>query len=374
MFIYCFSVSNALVVYAPERCGGLHVVTQASALFGPSPLEGLLRHKPMFAPFPQEHGKYISEDKQNEEGKVNESDVGGSAEAPVHSGSGSRKSNSSAALFDACKPLSVKSDISAAKGSIVVVTRGECEFGRKVMQMQQQGAIGVVVVNYEREGERLANMKLNDSRSAHNLAITIPSLMISWRAWELMSPCRTDNVTMSFTADGEAAFDLDYGRDALNWAMMRGMALWILFQCGVNIVRLKRRHSELTARADAIHAMPVCTYSRAQRASVARDADHDDDDDDAGVRGERERLRIGQDGTTPDGISDEDDDDVPMCAICLESFCDGDLARKLNCTHMYHKDCIDPWLQQSSVCPVCKREIPNLPPPPPLNAYGALNV
>ena len=55
--------------------------------------------------------------------------------------------------------------------------------------------------------------------------------------------------------------------------------------------------------------------------------------------------------------------DVDMCAVCLESFVDGDELRRLPCCHLYHRACIDAWLveQQSGsatrTCPSCKCDV-----------------
>lgn len=50
------------------------------------------------------------------------------------------------------------------------------------------------------------------------------------------------------------------------------------------------------------------------------------------------------------------------CAICLEDFVPGSsIIRELPCTHIFHPECIDPFLMRdSSLCPVCKKSV--LPP------------
>lgn len=45
------------------------------------------------------------------------------------------------------------------------------------------------------------------------------------------------------------------------------------------------------------------------------------------------------------------------CSICLEPFKIRQHARKLCCTHTFHKKCIDRWLLKSRVCPCCRTDL-----------------
>lgn len=340
--------------------------------------------------------------------------------------SDSSKEDSSSSLFhplyNACDQLSVPNEIRSMKGNVAVVTRGDCDFSRKVVNMQHAGAIGVIVVNFE-ESSRLRHMKLNES--VETPVINIPAVMINYKAWASIAPCQS-KTTVNFTVEGEASFDIDYGREALNWAMMRGVALWILCQCGVNVVRHKRRTSEFRARADAIAALPVQTYSRhpnnsetdsIQQEHTASDIspeNHPDDnissksdqtaitdsyDENSEDYSPRSSIREDQLEHSPLVTLDEEsisrpssstsqvtahnqtedvessDSEDPVCAVCLERFLDGEQVRELPCSHLYHKKCIDPWFQSSSnCCPLCKREVPDLPPLTSQLQYGSMIV
>ena len=45
------------------------------------------------------------------------------------------------------------------------------------------------------------------------------------------------------------------------------------------------------------------------------------------------------------------------CVICFENFKRVDIIKELPCKHIYHKDCILKWLNDSNLCPLCKYDL-----------------
>lgn len=47
-----------------------------------------------------------------------------------------------------------------------------------------------------------------------------------------------------------------------------------------------------------------------------------------------------------------------VCPICIEDFKENDFYRTLNCTHSFHKKCIDKWFRKDHLdCPMCRTKV-----------------
>ncbi|XP_058090280.1 E3 ubiquitin-protein ligase RING1-like [Magnolia sinica] len=50
--------------------------------------------------------------------------------------------------------------------------------------------------------------------------------------------------------------------------------------------------------------------------------------------------------------------DSAQCAVCMDMFELGLVAKQMPCKHIFHPDCILPWLALHNSCPVCRYELP----------------
>ena len=59
------------------------------------------------------------------------------------------------------------------------------------------------------------------------------------------------------------------------------------------------------------------------------------------------------------GERDTEQDQVPLCMICLGNFQTGDILTSLPCVcgHQYHRTCLISWLERKTTCPLCAQSV-----------------
>ncbi|KAH8383264.1 hypothetical protein KR009_007607 [Drosophila setifemur] len=56
-------------------------------------------------------------------------------------------------------------------------------------------------------------------------------------------------------------------------------------------------------------------------------------------------------------VSAEEVERKVQCSICWDDFKLDETVRKLPCSHLYHENCIVPWLNLHSTCPICRKSL-----------------
>ncbi|XP_073059914.1 uncharacterized protein [Primulina eburnea] len=54
----------------------------------------------------------------------------------------------------------------------------------------------------------------------------------------------------------------------------------------------------------------------------------------------------------------EENSCLVSCAVCMDEFAVGEKLTRMPCFHLYHGECILPWLHNRNTCPVCRYELP----------------
>jgi hypothetical protein len=56
-------------------------------------------------------------------------------------------------------------------------------------------------------------------------------------------------------------------------------------------------------------------------------------------------------------IQKDESESEKQCAVCMCDFTTGDQAKQMPCKHIFHPDCIHPWLAKHNSCPNCRQEL-----------------
>ena len=56
---------------------------------------------------------------------------------------------------------------------------------------------------------------------------------------------------------------------------------------------------------------------------------------------------------------DKEESAEPECSVCKDEFeLDDAAVVKMPCSHLFHEECLLPWLKEHNSCPSCRHELP----------------
>uniref|UniRef100_A0A8D0F6L0 Ring finger protein 128 n=1 Tax=Strix occidentalis caurina TaxID=311401 RepID=A0A8D0F6L0_STROC len=207
-------------------------------------------------------------------------------------------------------------------GWLALIQRGGgCSFADKIRLAAERGAAAAVIYNYRGTGNEVLPM-------SHHGAENIVAIMIgNLKGMEILHRIESGmKVTMV----------IEVGKKHGPW-----MNQYSIFFISVSFFIV-------TAAT-----MGYFVFYSARRLRIARAQSRTQRQLKAKAKKAIEQLQLrtlkqGDKETGPDGDS---------CVVCIELYKPNEVVRILTCNHLFHKNCIDPWLLEHRTCPMCKCDI-----------------
>ncbi|KAM6299960.1 E3 ubiquitin-protein ligase RNF128 [Aegotheles albertisi] len=210
----------------------------------------------------------------------------------------------------------------SAPGWLALIQRGGgCSFADKIRVAAERGAAAAVIYNYRGTGNEVLPM-------SHHGAESIVAIMIgNLKGMEILQRIH-DGMKVTMV--------IEVGKKHGPW-----MNQYSIFFISVSFFIV-------TAAT-----MGYFIFYSARRLRIARAQSKNQRQLKAKAKKAIEQLQLrtlkqGDKETGPDGDS---------CVVCIELYKPNEVVRILTCNHLFHKNCIDPWLLEHRTCPMCKCDI-----------------
>ncbi|CAI5949698.1 unnamed protein product [Closterium sp. NIES-64] len=113
----------------------------------------------------------------------------------------------------------------------------------------------------------------------------------------------------------------------------------------------------------AVKQLPVLVYSEAGVVPLAgvgsTGVSGSTGSSSSGGKSEKgESVGLRGEGVDGEGKGEEGEGSADECSVCREKWEVGDKLREMPCSHRFHVDCLQPWLDEHNSCPLCRYEMP----------------
>ncbi|XP_072361993.1 E3 ubiquitin-protein ligase RNF128-like isoform X2 [Scyliorhinus torazame] len=204
---------------------------------------------------------------------------------------------------------------------IALIARGNCTFARKISNAKGRGAAAVVIFNEAGKGNR------TDPFAHGGTGDTVAVMIGNIKGSEILALVR-DGISVSMV--------IEVGKQHGPW-----MSQYSIFFVSISffVVTAATVGYFIFYSARRLRIARAQTRKQKQLKHEAKKAINQ-----LGVR----VLKHGDQETGPEADS---------CAVCIDTYKPNDVVRILTCNHIFHKNCIDPWLLEHRTCPMCKCDI-----------------
>ncbi|XP_060688394.1 E3 ubiquitin-protein ligase RNF128 isoform X3 [Hemiscyllium ocellatum] len=205
---------------------------------------------------------------------------------------------------------------------VALVERGDgCTFAEKILNAAEQGASAVVIFNYPTPANEVVQM--SHPGTGNMVAVMIGNIKGS----EILALVR-EGIAVSMV--------IEVGKQHGPW-----MSQYSIFFVSVSFF-------VVTAATVGYFIFYSARRLRLARAQSRKQKQLKHEAKKAINQLDLRVLKHGDQETGPDADS---------CAVCIEAYKPNDVVRILTCNHIFHKNCIDPWLLEHRTCPMCKCDI-----------------
>ncbi|XP_015227082.1 PREDICTED: RING finger protein 150 isoform X1 [Cyprinodon variegatus] len=202
---------------------------------------------------------------------------------------------------------------------VALLAAGNCSFREKIRNAARNNASGVVIYNRTNH-----TFSMKHSGTGDIVAIMIPAP----KGQELLTLLERRFVVMMHISVGTGNLQKHVSATSVVFVSISFIILmiislaWLLFYYiqrfrYANSAERNQRHMG-DAAEKALSKLQVCTLRKGDKETEA---------------------------------------DFDSCAVCIECYKANDVVRILPCRHVFHKHCVDPWLQEHRTCPMCKINI-----------------
>ncbi|XP_004643366.1 E3 ubiquitin-protein ligase RNF133 [Octodon degus] len=217
---------------------------------------------------------------------------------------------------NACSPNTSFSRPKNSEMWVALIERGGCNLTQKIKVATEQGACAVIIYNFPGSGNQLTPMSHQPFKDT---VVVLISNLKGMKILHLIQMGVPGTVTV------------EVGRKYVIWMNHYFVSFLIVTTATLTYFTFYHIHRLWVARSQKRRWQKLATDLKKAFAHL--------------------QVRVLKEGDEELNASGD------SCIVCLEPYKPNDTIRILTCKHVFHKNCIDPWILSRGTCPICKCDV-----------------